>query len=236
MLVKQVSQNPPRAAKKTREYTIHKKTHRDDYYWLREKENPEVISYLKEENLYTKNVLKSTENLQEELFQEMKARIKEDDVTAPERKGNYLYYYKTMKGKQYKAYYRRKMDEGEEELLLDENILAEGKDFFKLGFFKISPDQKYLAYATDDKGSEEFSIYIKNLQDGIVSKMDIEKATYFFEWSSDSKVFYYTILSEIKQPYKVLRHSLEKDSSPDEELYEEKDERYYLTLQSKFLL
>jgi oligopeptidase B len=221
---------PPRATKKPKKYSIHNKTHSDYYYWLREKENPEVIAYLEEENNYTKTILEPTEKFQEELFQEMKGRIKEDDITAPERKGGYLYYYKTSKGKQYKTYYRRKESEEDEELLLDENVLAKGKDFFKLGFFKISPNQNYLAYAVDTKGSEEFSIYIKNLDNGLVSNMNITNATYSFEWGSDNKTFYYTVLSKIKQPYKVLKHTLQDKDHPDEEMYEEKDEKYYLEM------
>ncbi len=222
--------NPPKATKKPKEYTIHNITHTDDYYWLREKENPEVITYLREENAYTKTILKPTEEFQKELFQEMKNRIKEDDVSAPERKGSYLYYYKTFKGKQYKTYYRRKINEDEEKVLLDENVLAEGKEFFKLGFFKISPNQKYLAYATDTKGSEDFSIYIKNLETDQTNNTNVNNATYFFEWGSDSSTFYYAILSKIKQPYKVLRHKLHENDQPDEELYEEKDEKFYLQM------
>ena len=225
-----MSNGPPKATKKAKKYTIHDVTHIDNYYWLREKKNPEVISYLEEENNYTKAILKPTEKFQEELYQEMKNRIKEDDVSAPERKGNYLYYYKTFKGKQYKTYYRRKIDEDDEEILLDENVLAEGKDYFKLGFFKISPNQKYLAYAIDTRGSEEFSICIKNLENGLINKMNIENATYYFEWGSDSRTFYYTILSKIKQPYKVFRHKLHENDQPDEELYEEKDEKFSLKM------
>ena len=195
--------NPPKANKKVKKYTIHDENHIDNYYWLREKQNPEVISYLEAENNYTKAILKTTEEFQDQLYQEMKNRIKEDDVTAPEKKGSYLYYYKTFKGKQYKTYYRRKINEDDEEVLLDENALAEGKEFFKLGFFKLSPNQKYLAYATDTKGSEEFSIFIKNLENGQTSKTNIENASYSFEWGSDSSTFYYTILSKIKQPYKT---------------------------------
>jgi oligopeptidase B len=225
-----MSNGPPKATKKTKKYTIHNENHIDKYYWLREKKNPEVISYLEEENNYTKAILKTTEEFQEQLYQEMKNRIKEDDVSAPEKKGSYLYYYKTFKGKQYKTYYRRNINEDGEEVLLDENTLAEGKEFFKLGFFKISPNQKYLAYATDTKGSEDFSIYIKNLENGQTTNTNVNNATYFFEWGSDSSTFYYAILSKIKQPYKVLRHKLHENDQPDEELYEEKDEKYYLKM------
>lgn len=220
---------PPKATKKTRTFTIHNETISDDYYWLREKGNPEVIKYLEEENRYTSEVLKPTVQLQEDLFLEMKNKMKESDVTAPEQKGNYLYYLKTIKGKQYKEYYRKKITDETEELLLDENMLAEGKEFYKLAFFKISPNQKYVAYATDTTGAELYSIYIKNLEDHVVTYIGVDRATYFCEWGNDSNTLYYAIQNKIKQPFQIFRYKISQNEH-SKILYEEKDEQFYLQM------
>jgi len=117
--------NPPVAPIKQRSFTIHGEERVDNYYWLREKENPDVIVYLEAENDYTKKMMKHTEEFQERLFLEMKNRIKEDDMSAPEKSGEYIYYSRTEKGKQYKTYHRKRGSlDAAEEFLLDENELA----------------------------------------------------------------------------------------------------------------
>ena len=127
----------------------------DNYFWLRERDNPEVIAYLEAENAYTEAVMKHTEDFQEKLYQEIKGRIKETDLSVPYRKGDYYYYSRTEEGKQYDIYCRKQGSlEGAEEILLDVNVLAEGKDFMDVRGYSVSPDHSTLVYGTDEKGAE----------------------------------------------------------------------------------
>jgi len=131
--------NPPVAAIKPHEITTHNHTRVDNYYWMREKSNPEVIAYLEAENSYTKAMMEHTEPLQKELYREMVGRIQETDSTAPVKDGDYYYYSRTEEGKQYTIYCRKKGNlEAAEEIILDLNVLAEGLDYLKLGIFEIS--------------------------------------------------------------------------------------------------
>lgn len=221
----------PVAPIKQRKFTIHGEERVDNYYWLREKENPDVIAYLKAENDYTKKMMNHTEEFQRSLFVEMKNRIKEDDMSAPEKSGDYYYYNQTEKDKQYKTYHRKKGSlDAEEELLLDENELAKNHSFFQLGIFKVSPNHKLLAYSINTSGSEEFTIFIKDLTTDKILSDQITNTSYGFEWADDNETFYYTTLSEIKQPDKVYRHKLGTDPGKDELLYHETDAKFDLFL------
>lgn len=212
----------------------------DNYHWLRERNNPEVINYLKAENNYTETTMKHTEKLQDRLFEEIKGRIKEDDVSAPEKAGEYQYYFRMEKGKQYKRYFRKKIDEElEEELLLDENELAKGYGYFKIGSFKISPNHEFLAYSVDVNGSEEFTIFIKVLRDNTILEDRItntacgfssEIGTYGLEWTNDNKSFFYTTLDKTKRPHKLYRHVIGTDPKKDDLIYHENDKAYFLYL------
>ncbi|MFW9780626.1 MAG: S9 family peptidase, partial [Candidatus Heimdallarchaeota archaeon] len=221
----------PIAKKQQHSYSIHEKTITDDYFWLRDKDNPDVIAYLEAENNYTKTMLKHTSSFQTVLFEEMKARIKEDDISAPENTDSHQYYSRNWKGKQYKSYHRKslKIQEAPEELLLDENELVKGHDFIKLGVFKISPNERYLAYSVDLDGSEEFTLYVKDLETGELLSDQIKNTSYYFEWFDNSN-FYYATLSPIKQPDKVFKHRIGTDSQKDDLIYHESDERFYLSL------
>ncbi|MHA2244185.1 MAG: S9 family peptidase [Candidatus Hodarchaeales archaeon] len=224
---------PPIAVIKPRRLTVHGEELVDNYFWLRDdsRKDSGVISYLESENEYTKAIMKHTEKFQKELYSEMKDRIKEDDTSAPERSGDYFYYSRTIKDKQYRTYHRkRKSSEGQEELLLDGNNLAEGFDYFKLGIFKISPNHQLLAYSIDTDGSEQHTIYLKDLTNNKLLSETIKNTFYSFEWIND-EVFLYTTLSDIKQPDKVFKHVIGTDSSTDELLYHETDEKFYLKLQ-----
>jgi oligopeptidase B len=161
----------------------------------------------------------------------MKARIKEDDMSAPENTDHHQYYSRNWKGKQYKSYHRKSLmtDDADEELLLDENELVTGHDYLKLGVFKISPNEEYLAYSVDLNGSEEFSLHIKNLKTGELLSDHIKNTSYYFEWL-DNSTFFYTTLSPIKQPDKVYKHTLGTDPPKDDLIYHETDERFYLSM------
>src|SRR4051794_26432729 len=154
----------PIAPKRPHDIRQHGQTRSDDYFWMRFREDPEVLKYLSAENGYLSQVMQHTTALQEQLFQEMKARIKEDDQSVPERRGSYLYYTRTETGRQYRVFCRRKESMvAPEEILLDQNALAAGKTFCRVGVFAVSPDQQKVAYSVDFDGSEQFNIVFKDL-------------------------------------------------------------------------
>ncbi|MFX0013677.1 MAG: S9 family peptidase [Promethearchaeota archaeon] len=210
----------------------------DHYFWLREKDNPEVIEYLKAENKYTEAMMKHTEELQSSLFEEIKGRIKEDDVSAPEKAGDYHYYFRMEKRKQYRKYFRKKLNKiSQEELLLDENELAKDYGYFKIASFKISPNHEFLAYSVDTNGSEKYTVYIKNLKSGKLLEDRITNVAGLFfseigscglEWANDNKTVFYTTLDKANRPYKLYKHMIGSDSKDDKLIYHEKDEAYFL--------
>ncbi|MCK5686379.1 S9 family peptidase, partial [bacterium] len=217
----------PVANRIPKKYTIHGKTVVDNYFWLREKKNPAVIQYLNMENAYSDIMLFDTKKLQKNLYKEMVGRIKETDLSVPVRRGDYYYFNKTKKDKQYKYRYRKKND-GIEELLLDENKLAEGKDYFSLGVFKITPSQKFVAYSVDTTGREKFTLYIKDLSNGKLLADQIPDIAYSVEWGNDEKTIFYTVLDKAERPYRVYRHTVGYSSTEDELIYEEKDEAFHV--------
>src|SRR3954452_22256594 len=142
----------------------HGETRIDNYHWLRNRHDPEVLAYLEAENLHTTEAMRHTEALQEQLFQEMRGRIKEADLSVPERLGQYLYYSRTEAGGQYPIFCRKHLSEHPaEQVLLDQNPLAEGLNYFRIGMMQVSPDHRLLAYSVDTCGAQEFTIFIKNL-------------------------------------------------------------------------
>ncbi|MGQ0602833.1 MAG: oligopeptidase B, partial [Anaerolineales bacterium] len=158
---------PPVAQKRPIAFTQHGDTRVDDYYWLRNRRDSFAIGYLEDENAYTEAMMAHTEALQTRLFAEMKARIQEDDSTVPEKRGEYFYYVRTEAGRQYALYCRKHLTlDALEEVLLDVNVLAEGKAFCKLGVFEPSPDGRLLAYSVDYAGDERFQLNIKDLRTG----------------------------------------------------------------------
>lgn len=203
----------------------------DNYFWMREKSNPEVIDYLKAENNYTKAMMKYTEDFQEKLYKEILGRIKETDLSAPVKKGDYYYYERTEEGKQYSIYCRKKGSIGaDEEVLLDQNLLAQGHSYFSMGAFKISPDQQLLAYSTDTTGAETYTIYIKDLKTGKLFDDEIQNTYYSVEWANDNKTLFYNTLDEAKRPYKLYRHILGINDGDDKLIYHETDEKYFLRI------
>jgi oligopeptidase B len=222
---------PPVAARRPYEITTHDHTRVDDYYWLREKENPEVIAYLEAENAYTTAMLKETEPLQETLYKEMVGRIQETDQTVPVRKDDHYYYTRTEEGKQYPIYCRRHGSlDAPEEILLDLNQLAEGHAYLRMGIFRVSPDHRLLAYSLDTTGAEQYLISFKRLDDGELLPDQIANTSYSGEWAADSTTFFYTTKDAAMRDYQVWRHRLGGDSSADEKVYEDLDERFWVHL------
>ena len=167
---------PPVAKKVPHETKIHGLTLKDDYFWLREKSNPEVIKYLEAENAYTDEVMKPTASLQETLYKEMLGRIKQTDLSVPYRIGEYFYYSRTEEGKQYSYRCRRKGSmQGPEEILLDQNKLAEGHSFLGVGAFTVSDDGNLLAYSTDTTGYRQYTLHVKDLRTGETLSEAIER-------------------------------------------------------------
>ncbi len=203
----------------------------DNYHWLRERDNPAVLAYLEAENNYTEAMLAHTEALQETLYDEMKSRIQETDESVPVAHGDYFYYYREEKGKQYRIYCRKKgSPDAEEQVLIDLNLEAEGRDYLRMGNFSVSPDHSLLAFALDTDGSETYAIQVKDLTTGDLLPDRIENTYYGLEWGNDNRTLYYTTLDPALRPYKLHRHRLGDATSDDEVLYHEADERFFLRL------
>ena len=222
---------PPIASTKPVEFVNHGDRRVDPYYWLRERESPEMLAYLEAENAYTSASMAHTEALQKELFAEMKGRIKETDESVPVEKGGYFYYRRTEEGKQYAIYCRKAGSlDAPEEVLVDLNVEAEGKGYMRLGNFSVSPNQRLLAYALDDNGSENYTLRVKNLETGELLPDEVTKTYYGLEWGNDNATLYYTILDPAMRPYKLFRHRLGSDVSSDELIFHEPDEGYFLSV------
>jgi oligopeptidase B len=221
----QQPQQPPVAAKKPHTTQIHGYTLKDDYFWLREKSNPEVIKYLESENAYTEEVMKATKAFQEALYKEMLGRIKQTDLSVPSRIGAYFYYSRTEEGKQYPYMCRRKGSmEGAEEILLDLNKLAEGHKYLGLGAYSVSDDGNWLAYSTDTTGYRQYSLHVKDLATGATLAENIERVGSVV-WATDNKTLFYTTEDPVsKRSDKFWRHAV--GAAGSDLLYEEKDELF----------
>lgn len=220
---------PPVAPKRRTTQTVAGETLVDDYGWLRERDNPAVISYLEAENRYTERMMAHTEALQKELYEEMVARIQETDLSVPQRVGEYYYYSRTEEGKQYDIWCRRRGSmEAPEEVILDENVLAEGLDYFRLGNLEVSPNGKLVAYLVDTDGSERMRLRVKDLTTGEVLPDEAENAGWALAWGGDDQTLFYVTLDDTNRPYRLWRHVLGR--SEDEMLFEEADGAYFVNV------
>lgn len=225
-----MTKKPPLAPIEPKALERHGMTRVDNYYWLRDREDPRTLKYLKAENAYTRSVLKPMKAASDALYGEFVARLKEDDVSAPVRYGGYFYYERVAKGQEHEVHCRRKAEEGApEEVILDVNALAEGKEYLKVGVFHVSPDSRYLAYSTDEDGSEEYRLHFRDLATGKDLPETIMNTYYGGAWSADGRTYFYPTLGEANRPDKVWRHTLGTDAKEDVLVYEEKDDRYFLT-------
>ncbi|MGB8510734.1 MAG: S9 family peptidase [Pyrinomonadaceae bacterium] len=218
---------PPTAKKIAKNSTVHGVTWEDDYFWLREKKNPEVISYLEAENAYTAAMMKPTEALQDALYKEMKARIKETDTEPPYRERGYLYYTRTEEGKQYRIYARKPAaaaKDGVEQITLDLNEMAKGHTFMAVAAYDVSTDDNLLAYSTDETGYREYTLHVKNLRTGETTKI-AERAS-SAAWANDNRTLFYVVDDPTsKRSYRLYRHT-EGSAGADELVYEETDEMF----------
>ncbi len=241
------SVQPPVAEKRPHTATYHGVTINDDYHWLRDQSYPliddkDILDHVKAENAYFEAQMGPQAALTETIFQEMKGRIKEDDSSVPQKDGDYIYWSKFDEGAQYRKHYRKKAGIGEyevstpdggrayvqdnggpDQLILDENELAKGKEYFRLGGAEISPDGKLLAYAYDDKGSERFDLHIRNLETGEELKDIIPGTLSNIVWTKDSKGVVYGLANENWRTDNAYYHRLGDDPKAAKLLYKEAD-------------
>src|SRR5574341_31666 len=215
---------PPIAKKVPRVDVVHGDRRQDDYFWLRQKDDPEVLAYLRAENAYADEALEPTRTFQQALYGEMLGRIKEDDSTVPFRRGSHFYYSRTEKGKQYPIYCRKYLSlEAPEEVTLDLNRLAEGHAFVSLGASAVSDDGRLLAYTVDFTGFREYTLHVKDLATGELLAERIEKVA-AVAWSADPATLFYVAEDPAKRPYRLWRHRL--GAAADDLVYEEPDELF----------
>jgi oligopeptidase B len=245
---------PPDAKRIPVERTHHGDTVIDEYAWLAEKENPDTIAFLEAENAYTDAMTSAQGPMRDAIFAEIKGRTKETDLSVPTRKRGWWYYSRTVEGKQYGVHCRRAVladdepppmtEDGSplhgEEVLLDGNELADGKSFFSLGSFAVSPDGGQLAYSTDYAGDERYTMRFKNLVTGEIAADEIPGTYYGAAWSKDGSTLFYVTVDDAWRPYRIWRHLMGTPVSEDRLVFEETDERFFahvwLTRSERFLV
>ncbi|HEV2064883.1 MAG TPA: S9 family peptidase [Thermoanaerobaculia bacterium] len=216
----------PMAKKIVKTTDIHGEKLADDYFWLRDRQNPEVKAYLEAENAFADSVMKPTVAFQEALYKEMLGRIKETDLSVPYRDGAYLYYSRTEQGKQYPIYCRKKRSlEAPEQVMLDLNEMAKGQRFMSVGALEVADDGNLLAYTTDNTGFREYTLHVRDLSTGKDFGETVEKVS-SVAWAADSKTLFYTVDDKTKRPYRLHRHTLGTEVENDALVYEEKDEMF----------
>ncbi len=231
----------PIAARHPRTEILHGDTRVDDYAWLRDRDNPEVTAYLEAENAFTEAMTAHTKPLQEQLYTEMLARIKEDDSTVPVRRGDWLYYSRTETGKAYPIYCRKSwagaqagtggdgrtagagddFSAGTEEIIFDQNAEAEGKEFYQLGALEVSPDHRLLAILEDSSGYEDFTLRVRDLTTGEWLPDRVEKLGFGLAWASDNRTLFYTTTDDAKRSDRVWRHALGAPRDADAAVFHE---------------
>jgi oligopeptidase B len=218
---------PPVARKIHTENTINGGHLVDDYRWLRDKSNPEVERYLQAENAYADSVMKPTAELQKKLYDEMVSHIKETDVNVPYKQGEYFYYSRWEKGKQYPILARKKGSvEAPEEITLDMNQLAQGEKFMAVGAYEVSDDGNLLAYSTDNTGFRQYRLHVRDLRTG-KDLADTAERVGSVAWATDNKTVFYSVEEDkTKRHYRIYRHTIGSDTKDDPIAYEDTDERF----------
>ncbi|OIP52773.1 MAG: oligopeptidase B [Flavobacteriaceae bacterium CG2_30_34_30] len=239
---KKMTNTPPIADKIEKHLEIHNDIRIDNYYWLNDRENPEVIDYLERENNYYNNVTAHTKDFQTSLFEEMKARIKEDDSSVPYFYKGYFYITRFETGKNYPIYTRKKGNlDATEEIMFDGNQMAEGHSYFHLGGINVSPDNNLVAFGIDTISRRNYTIQIKNLTTGEIYPTKIELTTGSSTWANDNKTLFYTRKDQqTLRSDKIYRHLLNSNPDQDVMIYHEEDDTYntfvYKTKSDKYLV
>lgn len=233
---------PPKADKIAKNLEIHGDIREDDYYWLNERENEEVIDYLERENEYYEKMTAHTKKFQENLFEEMKGRIKEDDESVPYKLNGYYYITRYEKGKDYPIYTRKKDSlEAPEEILFNVNEMAEGHSYYNLNNFSVSEDNTLVSFGVDTVSRRKYTIYIKNLKTGEILSENIPLTTGSATWANDNKTLFYTRKDEqTLRSNQIFRHTLGTDPATDTLIFTEEDETFgtyvYKTKSKKYLV
>ncbi len=231
----------PVAKKTEKVFDEHGHKRVDNYYWLNQRDNAEVIKYLEAENAYTDEMLKGTEKLQEKIYEEIVSRIKQTDMSVPYTLNGYTYYTRYEEGKEYPIYCRKTLTtDAPEEVMLDGNKMAEGHAFFRIGGWDVSPDNELLVYSVDTVSRRKYTLHFKNLKTGEIYEENIPNTSGNVTWANDNKTVFYAIKDETLRPYKILRHSLGQNVKNDDVVYHETDPTYntyvYKTKSEKYLV
>ena len=233
---------PPKVKQIPKELKIHGDVRIDEYYWLNDRENPEVIDYLNKENDYYEQETLHTKNFQKDLFEEIKSRIKKDDSSVPYKFNGYWYITRYEKGKDYPIYTRKKESlDSKEELLFDCNIMAKDHSYFRLVGLSVSPNNQYVSYGVDTTGRRQYKLLIKDLKSNKVLKEKVWNTTGGSTWANDNKTLFYVLKDETTlRSEAVYKHRLNTSSEIDELVYEEKDETFgvgvYKTKSQKYIV
>ena len=232
---------PPKAEKIPKELTIHGDTRIDPYYWLNQRDKPEVIEYLKAENAYREAVMKHTEELQDKLYNEIIGRIKKTDMSVPYLDNGYYYYSRFEEGDNYPVHARKKGSlEAEEEVMLDVQEMSKGHSFYSVAGLSVSQNNDYLAYGVDTVSRRKYTIHIKDLSTGETLEDAIPDTTGRAVWANDNKTLFYTKKDDTLRAFKIFRHVMGTDASQDVEIFHEKDTTFsttiYKTKSDQFLI
>ena len=222
--------------------TMHGHTRVDNYYWLKERENPEVVDYLKAENAYQEEMMKHTEPLQNQLFDEIIGRIRQDDMSVPVKHHGYWYYTRFEEGMEYPLYCRKLVKEGDnptvipsvveespsnEQILLDGYEMSKGYTYFDVGGYSISPNNELIAYSIDTVSRRQYQIFFKEIATGKMFSEVIQNTSGNMVWANDNKTVFYSVKDESLRSCRIMRHQLGTDPKDDVEVYYEEDATYY---------
>jgi oligopeptidase B len=232
---------PPKAKIQPTELSIHDHTRIDNYYWLKERENPKVIDYLNAENAYLNEKMAHTKPFQEDLFKEIVARFAQTDMSVPYRYHGYWYITRYEEGQEYAIYSRKKETlTANEEIMLNENEMAKGHAYYKIGSRSISPDNTWMAYGVDTVSRRIYTIYFKNLETGETLEETLENTTGSCVWANDNKTVFYQRKDESLRAYKIFKHTLGTNPESDTCIWHETDETFgctiYKTKSEKYLI
>ncbi|MFZ0768764.1 MAG: S9 family peptidase [Acidimicrobiales bacterium] len=235
---------PPAAPQRPHAITRHGDTRIDPYYWLMDRENEEVLSLLRAENEYLEAELAPLKTLEDELFEEIKSRVEETDISVPVRKGRWWYFVRTREGLNYSISARvpvigddltppvidpeRTLED--EQVILDENLEAEGHDFLSVGVLALSPDERWVAVGTDFEGSEKHHVNVRPMAGQLPIDDELDDVYYGFAWANDNRHFFYTRVDEAMRPWQLWRHELGTKSSDDILVYQEDDAQYTVSV------
>ncbi len=226
------SVEPPEARKEEKKLVMHGDTRIDYYYYMNQRDNPEVIDYLNAENKYLEQMLSHTEDMQEELFNELKGRIKQDDESVPYFENGYYYYHRYEEGGEYPIFCRKKGSlDAEEEIILNIPKMAEGFEYYNIASFDVSPGNNLLAFTVDTLGRRQYQIKIKDLKTGEISDTDIKLCGGRIVWANDNKtLFYNAIHPETLRYESIYRYNIHSDKDPERVYYEEDETFYHVSI------